>query len=230
MKKYILFIFCIGYYSLVLGQVYEVGVSVGGTNYVGDIGRTNYIYPNKPAAALLIKYNWNPRIALTATYSYLPIKADNKNADRVLPLSNGIDISNYRFSNTINELAFGLEYNFYEYDLSSEDKNWTPYILLELAAFNYSSVKEQTPVGDYVFHKKTSFTLPFGVGIKSKLFGDFAIALETKFRYTFEDDLDYSTARIPALNFGSPGKDWYMFTGVSFIYTFGRPACYTNGM
>jgi hypothetical protein len=68
------------------------------------------------------------------------------------------------------------------------------------------------------------------VGFKSKLAGSFAFALETKIRYTFEDDLDYNNEKIAQLNFGGNGNDWYMFTGFSLIYTFGRPACYTNGL
>ena len=96
---------------------------------------SNYIYPNKIAGAAFFKYNSNPRMVLRATYSYLPIEANDKDADTDFRRDRGSS-----FSNTINELAVGLEYNFYEYDLSSDDKTWTPYILLELAAFNYQYV------------------------------------------------------------------------------------------
>lgn len=230
MKNSILFIVFVSFSSILLGQVYEAGISLGGTNYVGEIGRTNYIYPNKPAGAVFFKYNWNPRIALRATYSFLPIQGHNKNADRVLPLFNGLDISYRNFSNTIHEFALGMEFNFYEYDLSSEDKTWTPYILLELVGFNYSTISAETSPEVYEFSNKTSTAIPFGMGFKSKLFGDLAFAIEAKFRYTFEYDLDYTTTRVPSLDFGTNGKDWYMFTGVSLIYTFGRPACYTQGL
>lgn len=207
-----------------LGQEYEVGAFIGGSNYVGDIGRTNYIYPNNIAGAVFFKYNWNPRIALRATYSYLPIKGDDLDADT--------DFRNDRalsFSNTINELAIGIEYNFYEYDISSIDKTWTPYILLELAAFNYKYAVSEPQPNQYEYATKNTISVPFGIGLKSKLVGPIAFSVETKFRYTFEDELDYTTARIPSLNLGGSGKDWYMFTGVSLIYTFGRPACYTKG-
>ena len=208
-----------------MGQVYEVGLSLGGTNYVGDIGRTNYIYPNKPAGALFFKYNWNPRIALRGTYSYLPIEGNDKNADTDFKQNRGLS-----FKNTIHELAVGMEYNFYEFDMSSEDKTWTPYILLELAAFNYKTPESEPQPRQYIYSNKTSYAIPFGVGFKSKLYGTLAFSVETKIRYTFEDDLDYSTSRIPSLDFEGTGNDWYMFTGFSLIYTFGRPACYTQGL
>ncbi|MCI2229024.1 DUF6089 family protein [Polaribacter sp. MSW13] len=225
MKKGILFIVLVSFSSIILGQVYEVGLTLGGTNYSGDIGRTNYIYPNKPAGAVFFKYNWNPRIALRATYSYLPIEADDKNADTDFKRNRGLN-----FTNTINELAVGMEWNFYEYELNSSDKSWTPYILLELVAFNYNYVSSEPQPGQFNYSKKTSYAIPFGVGYKSKLYGTLAFSIEAKFRYTFEDDLDYSTNKIPALNFGGNSNDWYMFTGVSLIYTFGRPSCYTDGL
>ncbi len=224
MKNSILFIVFVSLTTIMFGQVYEIGVSLGGTNYVGDVGRTNYIYPNQLAGNAFFKYNYNPRIAFKGTLSYLPIKGNDKNADTDFRRNRGLN-----FTNTINEIALGMEFNFYEYDISSEDKTWTPYILIELAAFNYSYIREQTTAGEDIFDKKTSFALPIGLGFKSKLSGNFAFSIESKFRYTFEDDLDYLTEDNLNYNIEGNSNDWYMFTGVSLIYTFGRPACYTQG-
>mgnify|MGYP001947724113 CR=1 FL=1 len=211
-----------------MGQIHEVGVSLGGTNYVGDIGRNTYIYPNKPAGAAFYKYNWNPRIALRATFSYLPISGNDLDADTSFRKNRTTGALN--FTNDIKELALGLEYNFYDYDLSSDDKTWTPYILLELVGFNYTNVQSYDTSGQIVYGNKTSYALPFGLGFKSKLYGTLAFALEAKFRYTFEDDLDYVSNKSPNINLEGTGNDWYMFTGISVIYTFGRPACYTKGL
>jgi hypothetical protein len=221
MRRSILFIVCLYFCSTMFGQEYEIGVSIGGTNYVGDIGSTSYINPNKLAGTVFFKYNYNPRVALKATYSYLPIAGDDAKAG-----SNFRNNRDLRFPNTINEVALGLEFNFYEFDISSEDKSWTPYILVELVAFNYD-IKTAT-----ANKSKTALALPIGIGFKSKLIGNLAFSLETKFRYTFEDDLEYPK-NIPnwdAFNFEGNSNDWYMFTGVSIIYTFGRPACYTKGL
>lgn len=224
MKKKILLLIFISISSISLGQQYEVGIFIGGSNYVGDIGRTAYVYPNKIAGALIFKYNWNPRIALRATYSYLPIQGNDGEADTDYRIDRAL-----KFSNTINELAVGIEYNFFEYDISADDKTWTPYILLELAVFNYKHVVSEPQPNQYEYNTKSSASIPFGVGLKSKLMGPIAFSVETKFRYTFEDDLDYASNKIPSLNFGGNGRDWYMFTGISLVYTFGRPACYTKG-
>ena len=211
--------------SFSLGQMYEAGISLGGSNYVGDIGRTTYLYPNKVAGAAFFKYNLNPRMALRATYSFLPIEANDLDADTDLRRDRELS-----FSNTINELAVGLEYNFYEYDISTTGKTWTPYILLEIAAFNYQYISQEPTPGQYVYDKKNSISVPFGVGFKSKLIGPLAFSLETKFRYTFEDNLDDTSGAISNSSLRGTGNDWYMFTGISLIYTFGRPACYTKGL
>ncbi|MCL7753814.1 DUF6089 family protein [Polaribacter sp. Z022] len=228
MKHRILFFLFVSFTSLIMGQIHEVGVSLGGTNYVGDIGRNTYIYPNKPAGAAFYKYNWNPRIALRATFSYLPISGNDLDADTSFRKNRTTGALN--FTNDIKELALGLEYNFYDYDLSSDDKTWTPYILLELVGFNYTNVQSYDTSGQIVYGNKTSYALPFGLGFKSKLYGTLAFALEAKFRYTFEDDLDYVSNKSPNINLEGTGNDWYMFTGISVIYTFGRPACYTKGL
>ena len=32
--------------AISLGQINEIGFFIGGSNYIGDIGRTHYLYPN----------------------------------------------------------------------------------------------------------------------------------------------------------------------------------------
>lgn len=224
MKKSILLIIFISFSGFSLGQVYEAGIFAGGTNYIGDIGRTNYLLPNKTGGAFFLKYNRNPKIALRATYSYLPIRGNDAEADTDFRRNRDL-----RFSNTIHELAIGLEYNFYEYDLSTPGKTWTPYITIDLAAYSYKYVVSEPQPNEFLEETKNSFTIPFGLGFKSKLIGPLAFAIETKFRYSLEDDLDYTTETVPSLNFGGNSNDWYVFTGISLIYTFGRPACYTTG-
>jgi hypothetical protein len=225
MKNGFLFFLFACFTSISLGQIHEVGVSFGGTNYVGDIGKTSYLNPNNPAGAIFYKYNTNPRIALRATFSYLPILGNDLNALTDFRRDRKPNLS---FSNTINELAVGLEYNFYEFDLSKAGKTWTPYLLLELVGFQYKNVKDYTSSGQIIYGQKTSYAIPFGIGYKSKLYGTLAFAIETKFRYTFEDDLDFVSIKTPNVKLEGTGNDWYMFTGVSLIYTFGRPACFSN--
>ncbi|CAA0148481.1 DUF6089 family protein [Tenacibaculum maritimum] len=210
--------------SILFSQTHEIGFFLGGSNYIGDIGKTNFILPNKVAMGALYKYNLNPRVALRGTYSYLPISGNDLDADNLFRKQ-----TRRRFKNTIHELAVGVEFNFFEYNISDHKKIFTPYILAEIAAFNYKSPDTFNSNNNTVSLKNNfSYTIPLGIGIKGRLTDNVAIAFESIARFTFIDDLDYSTSRIPQLNFKGNGNDWYVFTGISLVYSFGRPPCY-NG-
>ncbi|OIQ39692.1 MAG: hypothetical protein BM563_04195 [Bacteroidetes bacterium MedPE-SWsnd-G1] len=205
-------------------QINEIGITASGSNYVGDIGRENFIYPNNYAIGLIYKYNLNPRIALRGTYTYSKISADDADSENLAR-----QIRNYKFTNTLHEFAAGVEFSFIEYDLSTRVKTHTPYILLELAGINYNVATSESSPGVYNYEGETSFSIPFGLGYKFKIAGHLAAAVEIGMRYTFSDDLDYNNASIPALDFGNPNNnDWYAFSGINLVYTFGRPACYAT--
>ena len=48
-------------------QIYEVGIFAGGSNFIGDVGATNYISPNQPAFGALFKWNRSPRHSFRAS-------------------------------------------------------------------------------------------------------------------------------------------------------------------
>lgn len=205
-------------------QIHETGIFLGGSNYIGDIGATNYILPNNFAGGIIYKYNLNPRIALRGTFTYAQITADDadsKNAGRKL--------RDLRFTNTIKEMAVGMEFSYFEYGSESKSLQYTPYILIEFAAFNYNVAVRETAPNQYDYESKTSYSIPFGIGYKTKLSESFAVGLEVGVRYTFKDDLDFNNSDIPSLQYGNiNSNDWYVFSGVNLVYTFGRPACYTT--
>lgn len=224
MKKHFLNIFFSLFTSVLFAQIHEVGFFIGGSNYIGDIGRTNYIYPNETAGGFVYKYNYNPQLAFRFNYNNLPISAQDSEADDPIRVARDL-----KFKNAINEVAIGIEYNFFEYNIADIDKTYTPYILLQIAGIQYKTVASETVIGQYSYKNKITISAPFGVGLKAKLADNFAIAIETRFVYLFSDDLDYTTNTINSLNFGSTSNDWYAFTGISLVYAFGRPSCYSKG-
>ena len=205
-KQFFILLFAI-FSTTISGQVNEIGLFFGGSNFIGDVGRTNYVHPNEFAGGIIYKWNWNPRLALRSTLSYIPLSANDATADNPGRTNRGA-----AFKSTIYEAAIGLEFNFFNYEISTKETSWTPYALVELAAFEYS--------------KGTATAIPFGVGIKSKLFHRLTVALETKFRYTFVDDIDQT----PTSSLEKAGNDWYAFTGITLNYTFGKPSCFKKRM
>lgn len=221
MKNFFLFISFALTAITIQSQTHEVGFFVGGSNYIGDIGRTNYIYPNEISGGLIYKYNLNPRIALRGTYMYIPISGDDKDSE-----------NSYRqerrtsFFTKIHELAVGVEFNFFDYNISNYKTTFTPYILAEVAAFSYASPSERVDANTIRLKNKVSYTLPLGFGIKGRLYDNIAIAFETGVRFTLVDAIDFTTDKIKDLDFGGTGNDTYIFTGISIVYSFGRPPCY----
>lgn len=224
MKKKILLIAFICITTTSVAQIHEIGIMVGGSNYIGDIGSEYYINPNSFMGGVIYKWNVNPRISYRGTFAFTQLKGDDANATNQERFNRGIN-----FKNSLKELAIGLEFNYFEYNLDDFRKTKTPYLLVEIAAFNYKTIVSGTDESNYEYKTNTSFAIPFGVGYKTKLFGDFAIAIELKARYTFVDNLDFNNDEIDSLKFGNPNSnDWYIFSGFNLVYTFGRPPCYST--
>ena len=221
MKRFILILFTL-LTTIAHAQIHEVGIFLGGSNYIGDIGRTNYVFPNKIAGGLVYKYNLNPRIAIRGNYTALPINGDDNDSDNLFR-----EQRNFSFNNTLHEIAAGIEFNFFEYNVRSLGHTFTPYILAQVGAFNYKT-PESVVGGNVQFTSDFSLSIPLGIGIKGRISDHLAFAFESAVRMTFKDDLDYTTDKITSLNFGGNGNDFYTFTGFSIVYTFGRPACYAD--
>lgn len=224
MKKLVLLFTFICITTTSHSQINEVGFFVGGSNYIGDIGPENYINPNNFMGGVIYKWNMNPRIAFRGTFTYAQLSSNDKDSNNIVRFNRGIG-----FNNSIKELALGMEINYFEYNLDSYKHTFTPYILIEVAAFNYNIATSENAPRQYSYESKTSFAIPFGIGFKTKLVRDFAVAVELRARYTFKDDLDYNNNKIESLTFGNPNSnDWYILSGISFVYTFGRPPCYAT--
>ena len=224
MKKLVLLITFICVTITSKAQIHEVGFFVGGSNYIGDVGPEYYINPNNFMGGLIYKWNMNPRISFRGTFTYAQISSDDIDATNRARYIRGIG-----FNNSLKELAIGIEFSYFDYNLDSYRDTYTPYLLLEVAAFNYNVATSESAPGQYEYSSKTSFAIPFGIGYKTKLFGDFAMALELRARYTFEDDIDYNNNEINSLTFGNQNSnDWYILSGISLVYTFGRPPCYAT--
>ena len=75
--------------------------------------------------------------------------------------------------------------------------------------------------------------IPMILGIKKTLGEHFIIAAEVGARYAFTDGLDGSTnvggSTVNNVSFGNTNNnDWYVFSGLSLTYSFGRKPCYCN--
>ena len=157
---------------------------------------------------------------------------------------------NLSFSNNIVEGAALFEYNFTNIN-DNQQLAHAPYIFFGVGFSNfknrYYDINEDQTKLIGKSERETKMVLPFGVGYKVKFNYNWVISLETGFRYTGSDGLDYNNPRFTEelLQAGQmdpnvqaaidskivgnlSNKDWYAITGLTLTYTFGRPACYCN--
>ncbi|WP_396184007.1 DUF6089 family protein [Flavobacterium sp.] len=224
MNRLVFLLFFMVSSTVLKAQINEIGVFLGGSNYIGDVGPTNYIAPNDMAIGFV--YKWNRSTRHTYRFSYTYGQLSSNDADSDVPDRNLRGLS---FENKVNEFSAGLEFNFFDFDLHKLSSEFTPYVYTGISYFSYkelfyfnNEVKEDYSEG--------ALAIPIVLGVKAKLNRRFIIGLEAGARYTFTDNLDGSNPKNENLNtlkFGNiNSNDWYVFTGFTLTYTFGENPCF----
>lgn len=206
-------------------QINEIGVFLGGSNFVGDVGKTNYIAPNEPAFGIVYKWNKSPRHSYRFSYMQSTITANDLDSK-----VSGRNLRGYRFENNIKEFSAGMEFNFFDFNLHEVLKRKiSPYVFTGISYFAYDElyVLSGETKKDYT---ESTLAIPMIVGVKTNILDHFVLGVEVGARYTFTDNLDGSLPKnenLAPLQFGNiNSKDWYVFTGITLTYTFTEKPCY----
>ena len=201
------------------GQRHEIGLQLGMSNLVGDIGRTNYVL-QKPVlsniadygipfyGAILYRMNFNPYQTVRLNIGYNQIQFIDVLAKEQYRRNRKLS-----GTNSIVEADLIFEYNFFP--VNDEQKSLlSPYIFGGVGAMLASAPQlivendfrrdtagnaiAPTSAGDfettptYAMGKKLTMAIPFGVGLKYKFNYNWALFGEFMFRPTFSDSIDYS--------------------------------------
>lgn len=224
MRIYVSFFIVLMMGQIATSQIHEAGVLTGGSNYIGDVGATNYISPNSIALGVLYKWNTSTRYAYRASIMYSTIQGIDSKSDILSRQSR-----NYEFRNNIREISAGVEFNFLDFNLHDFGIAITPYVYSGLSYFNYDALYFDNNEA-LKYNTNDAFAIPMALGIKSNVFNHIVVGLEVNVRYTFTDNLDGSNASGSPFNsfgFGNlNSNDWYVFSGITITYTFGRNPCY----
>ena len=208
----------------VSAQTYEIGIFAGGANVIGDVGRTNYILPSGPAVGGIFKWNKSKRYAWRASVTYADVTLDDTKSHMQSRQQRG-----YEMDNSILEASLGLEFNFVEYNLHKLGPAFTPYLYTGLTYFRYDFMYFDALQVQDINQKEGSFAIPMTVGAKYRLNQFLILGAEIGARYTFTDNLDASNpegSNFEQFRFGNIlSDDWYVFTGFTLTYTFGRKPC-----
>ena len=222
----------IAFFSIQLSsaQINEFGIFVGGSNFIGDVGATDYIAPKQLAFGAIYKWNRSKRHSYRVSLTFTELEGDDNNSD-----DPSRQIRDYKFNNNILELSAGMEFTFFDFDLHNGGTVSTPYLYSGVSVakhdnffFNPDGTIEDEDTTSY------AFGIPIVLGYKVAVSTDFILAFEIGARYTFSDELDGSVPdaeeAFESRAFGNTNNnDWYTFTGITLTYTFGRNPCFCPG-
>ncbi len=205
-------------------QTFEAGLFGGGVNNIGDVGRTNFISPSGIAFGGLFKWNKSKRYAWRGSMVYGNFTADDSKSDMSSRQQRG-----FVMDNSIFEVSAGLEFNFVEYNLHKLGPAFTPYLYTGLTYFRYDYNYFDASQLQNANQRDGSFAVPMTVGLKGRLNQFLILGAEVGARYTFTDNLDASNpdgSNYEQFRFGNIfSDDWYVFSGLTLTYTFGRKPC-----
>ncbi|NNL17016.1 MAG: hypothetical protein HKO81_10290 [Flavobacteriaceae bacterium] len=229
MRYFTILIILIFSTSHCIGQIHEIGIFAGGTNFIGDIGSSRYIAPNKTAFGGIYKWNRSPRHTLRISLIIADIEGMDSQSDDPRRKQR-----NYSFKNNFIELSGGIEFTFLDFNLHEEGNKSTPYLYtgISFATFdNYYFNNSGIRINENT--KSNAFGIPMVLGFKTTITEKLIFAVEVGARYTSTDELDGSIPDSKPLrenlSFGNTNNnDWYVFTGATLTYTFGRKPCYCN--
>jgi len=210
-------------------QTYEVGGFLGGANYIGDVGKATYIAPNTPVFGAIFKWNRSERHSFRGSISFAKIQGDDKDSKESRRQERG-----YSFENNIMEISAGIEFTFWEFSMYSGKPTSAPYLYTGLTYFWYEALYKPANGDITDYDGAAAVAIPMVLGYKATVGAKLVFAAEIGARYTFTDDLDGSNPvkgleDNESLKFGNfNNNDWYVFTGITISYTFGRKPCYCN--
>ena len=223
MSKIFISFLCFFTFTSIHAQIHEIGVFLGGSNYVGDVGSTTYIAPNEPAFGILYKWNKSPRHSYRFSYTQSEISGNDKDSKEPSRHDRG-----YKFTNNVKELSAGLEFNFFDFNLHEERPKFTPYLYSGISYFMYDGLYLNNAGQIESKNTSTNIAIPITLGVKTNFSRNFVLGLEVGARYTFTDNIDGSNPKNSSLpKFGNlNNNDWYVFSGITLTYTFGQKPCY----
>jgi hypothetical protein len=230
MYRLVIIILFSSYFSF--GQIHEFGVFLGGSNAIADVGSEVYVKPNNIAVGAIYKWNRSARHSYRVSMIYSSITGDDSKSSESRRKKR-----DFSFKNEVKEITAGMEFTFWNFDLHDQHSyaiKTTPYLFTGLSYFNYDALALNSDSVIEEYNSHSSLAIPMIFGVKSAITKQLILAIEIGARYTFTDDLDGSNPvkekeSIESLKFGNiNSNDWYVFSGVTLTYTFGKNPCFCN--
>ncbi|HMC02125.1 MAG TPA: DUF6089 family protein [Flavobacteriaceae bacterium] len=228
MRYLTVILICILSSEISFSQIHEIGGFIGGSNFIGDVGATNYISPNQLAIGAIYKWNRSSRHSFRVSLMYSELEGIDSKSDDPRRKQR-----NYEFSNEILEISAGMEFTFFDFDLHTGKKLGTPYLYTGVSVAHHDNYYFLNGVQTSENTSSWAYGIPMVLGFKTTFTDKLILGIEIGARYTFSDEIDGSVPDDPfreQYSFGNlNNNDWYVFSGITLTYTFGINPCYCPG-
>jgi hypothetical protein len=189
-------------------QYVEIGATVGGTSYVGDLQKFKpEIGSFGPTVSLMARWNRSPRLAFRATALYGSFNATDYRAFGTL------HDRNLEVQTKLYELAVCAEYNVLPFDVM-DGKTSSPYLFVGVGGLYFNpqaryegkfiDLRPLGTEGQLLEGGKTyspfQVVIPMGLGIKLALWQRLSVGFEFGIRQTFTDYLDDVSGNYPNID------------------------------
>ncbi|ARN78167.1 hypothetical protein BST97_09255 [Nonlabens spongiae] len=226
--RYVVVMVAMVCFAFAKAQTYELGIFAGGSNIIGDVGSTQFVNPRGFTLGGVAKWNRSDRHSFRGSLIGTFLRADDGNSSDPSRQMRGLQVDNKMI-----EGSLGIEYTFWDYELYSGKPQFTPYLYFGVSVIHFSNTRLNSSGRSFTFDGwDTNFGIPISLGFKTNIAPHITLAGEIGARYTFTDNLDGSNPEdggASQLKIGNlDNNDWFMFTGVTVSYTFGRKPCYCN--
>ena len=176
----------------------EIGLLLGGMNYIGDLNSQSVLGRVNPAGSFIFRYDFHSRWAVQAGFAYGHIEGGNPDA---------VAMRNLSFRSRVIEGTLTVQFNFAPYQKGTYAQRFTPYMFAGIGVFGFNPKAqyngqwyELQPLctegqGLLQYPDRTPYSLiqvsiPFGLGIKCRVGKYFTVGAEYGFRKTWTDYLD----------------------------------------
>ncbi len=208
--------------SVASGQSHEIGIFFGGSNFIGDVGNTQYVAPNSGSIGLFYRGLLFRQIHIRAGINTSQLNGYDTESNLYRRKNRGFSIEN-----NIIESYLGLEMDFLDFELKPLELGWTTYMFLGLSYLQYQKGNFNNNNTFVNYGKDNTFALPFGIGLKMKISEKIMLGIEVLPRYTFSNSIDGSTDT--TFSFGNKhNNDWFVFTGGTINYIINPCLCKTK--
>lgn len=183
---------------------FELGASIGGMNYIGDLNHSSVLGRPEIGGGVMIRYNINDRWSVTATGGYGHIQGGNPDVEALRNLS---------FRSRIWEVGVRAEFNFIALGTKGVRLPFSPYLFCGAAFFSHNPttqyldpktgetiIVDLQPLGtegqgmanypERTPYSLAQIALPFGIGVKWMVTDFMTLGAEYGLRKTWTDYLD----------------------------------------